>query len=77
MSEIKVDKGVAIPRPRNKYPWENMRVGDSFAIEIKDEAQAAHIRTAAYYRSQVSKEHFVTRVLEERGRTVIRVWRDE
>lgn len=30
MSEIKIDNGVPMPKPRAKWPWHKMEVGNSF-----------------------------------------------
>lgn len=32
ITEIKIEKGVPIPRKGLKYPWPEMEVGDSFAF---------------------------------------------
>lgn len=37
--EFKIEKGKPLPRRRNhasKYPWEKMKVGDSFAVTGRD-----------------------------------------
>lgn len=53
--EIKIEKGVPIPRRKNdSYPWESMKVGDSFVSEAKynsmyGTAKAASHRTGHKY----------------------------
>jgi hypothetical protein len=33
LTQFKIEKGIPIPLHRNKFPWENMQVGDSFAFD--------------------------------------------
>ena len=32
---IKVEKGIPIPGPREKYPWKKLKIGESFFIDSK------------------------------------------
>lgn len=34
--EIKIEKSIPIPRARRRYPFAEMKVGDSFSVEGKD-----------------------------------------
>ena len=72
-----IDKKVSIPAPRsgNRYPWEQMKVGDSFLIPCGPEARLrtqSNILTAARCRRKKGERH--TSRIEETG---IRVWRIE
>jgi hypothetical protein len=67
---IKIDKNVPVPNNRNKYPWSDLKVGDSFYVD----------RDISWFRTQVSRanatrkpKHFVIRK-EGDG---CRIWRDK
>lgn len=70
---IKIDKGrkmVPFRVPRNtSYPFQDMKVGDSFLCPHKEEVR---IRTAASYAGKRSGKHF--RVLRQENGS-FRVWR--
>lgn len=69
-----------IPAPINtalceNYPFQKMKIGDSFALEA---GLCQNVRSAA---TQWAKRHdgfkFKTRTLVEHGKSVVRVWRVE
>lgn len=80
---IKVDKG--IPRPRGagrrggtKYPWEDMQVGDSFAVPLRGRPASAVQAGLTSSKSGAQKKYghkYVTSVVDEDGVRVVRVWR--
>jgi len=69
-----IEKGIPIPdRPSSPwigYPWDEMRIGDSFLVP-KTSAKSA--RNAAFSRGRAYKEKYVTRTVEDG----LRVWRVE
>jgi hypothetical protein len=69
MSEIKIERGVPLPEKRglyNKYPFKQMKVGDSFIVPID-----ARIYAAASWAGTRNGMKFSTR----KNGTCIRVWR--
>ena len=68
---IKVDKGIPIPKwqQRRKYPWREMKVGDSFFVA--GEKDTHRMASAANGIRKLLKMEFVTRT--EKGG--VRVWR--
>lgn len=67
-----IDKGIPIP-PRScasKYPWADMKVGDSFFVP-GNKTRCEAVQAAAKYRSQRTAEKYVTRT-KPNG---VRVWR--
>lgn len=64
---IQIDRNVPIPKAivQSKYPWNGMKIGDSFY------ASNVSARSAAIKRGQVFKEQYITR-REGKG---FRVWR--
>lgn len=72
---MKVDRSIAIPEPRVgrpfKYPWSEMRVGDSFVSESN--ARILLNAAASYARIRGLKRKYTTRKVE--GGT--RIWRTE
>lgn len=69
MSEFKVQKGVKMPAPRVKYPWRQMKVGDSFAAPIRSHQS---VRTAA---SQTGKRLGTRYAVRKVNAKSVRVWR--
>lgn len=66
---IKIDKGVKLPPPsdrQGKYPWDKMKVGDSFVVPY-----TPSIRACASYAGHKRGWRFISR---KNGNTV-RVWR--
>lgn len=81
MSDIKIDKGVPIPKPRlgsggrpEKYPWMRMEVGDSFYVaaggRTLDAAQAGVSGLAIGAAKRLGRKYTTRR--EGAG---VRVWR--
>ncbi len=79
---FKIDKDIPIP-PKitgigRIYPFDEMKIGDSFAIPYEDDndARRKQINVSANFRySRLSQKHFTTRKIKEKKE--IRVWRDE
>ena len=76
--DIKIEKNIPIPdistRRAFTYPLLDMEIGDSFAITPK---KARSLR-GAIHRAQVKTRHkfrFVTRLITEGKKEVVRVWR--
>ena len=69
-TEIKVESKVAIPRPAGltKYPFDKMKVGDSFAVEWK---HCKNARQACFYDASRSKRKYTTRKMDGK----LRIWR--
>ena len=77
----KIDKGIPLCAPRaqsNKYPLDEMEVGDSFFVphpDAKKARQNALARNAGQYRKPPKhtpfQRHFVTRTVEGG----VRIWR--
>ena len=70
---FEIERGVPMPKLRNKYPFEHMDVGDSFLVpaDMKDEIKT--ISSAASYAGKQLKFKFVTKTVDEG----VRVWRVE
>ena len=80
--EIKVDKNVPLPEPysrcgrQGKYPWQQMSVGDSFAIRYVDKTTRDRFASAAgYYAKRHGRKHTIRDIPSENGVRVLRVWR--
>lgn len=77
MQQFKVESGIAIPgvekQTKNRYPWAEMKLGDSFFVPAKNQSAAMKRVKAAvkYYRA--SNRGF--RILCRRVDGGIRVWR--
>lgn len=70
---VKIDKGVAIPLNsaagrKPKYPWAEMKIGDSFLSEAKGPNALTHVRSCAQNKTGF---RFITRTTPEG----VRVWR--
>jgi hypothetical protein len=39
MNDYKIDSGIPMPKPKRKYPFEQLKVGDSFEVEGVSAAQ--------------------------------------
>ena len=68
---MKIDKKLPLPT-RSSYPFEAMKVGDSFLVEpTKNKRYKANARSAAYVYQRKHNKKFATR---DTGKGV-RVWR--
>lgn len=68
---IQIDKAVPLPPPTKrypKYPWAEMRAGDSFAV---DNADWASVRVQASRRKETHGEIYTCRMVKGG----VRVWR--
>lgn len=69
--EIKIEKGISIPTGKNKYPFAEMQVGESFAVPL---SMKNNVRTNL---NQFKLRHkdfsFATRANDKE----VRVWRVE
>jgi hypothetical protein len=73
MTNFKVEKGVPIPKPKmgrhTKYPWNEMNIGDSFPVTIK---QYLTVRANVGYRNRTyNDKYFILRQCDGK----YRVWR--
>ena len=64
---IKIDDGV--PIPRSKYPWREMKVGQSFFTEDPK------VRAAGFEAGKRLNLKFVSRTVTENGIKGFRIWR--
>lgn len=69
---VKVEKGVAIPRPRNRssYPWPELGIGDSFLVEGGKRSSFSNL--LCYWSMKLDRK-FVARTVEGG----LRIWRTE
>jgi hypothetical protein len=67
---IVIEKDIAIPNLRRKYPWKDMQVGDSFFIEG---IVITKITATAYQTGLRLGRKFLSRTVENG----VRVWRIE
>lgn len=69
---FEIEKGIEIPQPKGnrKYPWKEMKVGDSFFLKGGGHST---IYPAASYAGTRNNKKFVVRAVEGG----IRVWRIE
>ena len=80
---MKIDKGIPIPgsihgggRKKNKYPFEEMEVGDSFFVKCSKEKRQNIQATLKNSTQRLPKMKFTTRFVTEKGRgTGVRIWR--
>jgi hypothetical protein len=72
---IKVDKGIPIPEPaqgqRSRYPWAELKVGDSFFAPKSTTASAASFRSGIAKHAKQRGMKFTARLVEGG----VRVWR--
>ena len=72
-----IEEKVPLPQPRlggRKYPWTEMKVGDSFIVTVDTEQQTAVQGTVAGSARAYGKKHgqkFTTRIVDGG----VRVWR--
>ena len=78
MSEYKIDTKIPIPSIRNKngrYPFDTLKVGDSFFVPAEG-ANVVAVRSAAYMYAKSHLDYKVTaRLVEEDGVKGVRIWR--
>ena len=69
---MQIDSGLPIPKRRgskkSKYPWKDMKVGDSFLMEVKTSASGASLANRA---GKIYGMKFACRKTDEG----VRVWR--
>ena len=77
----KIEKKVTIPEVHSKvkYPWPEMRVGDSVLIEFDEGERLYNLKrqvgpSARYYGQQTNKKFKTLMIREKNG---VRVWRVE
>lgn len=74
---FKIEKGVPIKSSRSDYPFDDMEVGDSFAVPVTSESPTAvknRLSAAcAYHQRKLAPRKFIVRV--EVGSRKVRVWR--
>jgi len=80
---IKINRG--IPRPARsrrgkwslKYPWYEMKPGDSFIMPHDGNVGLAQRLASANvaYRHKATRSRFSVRTVTEKGRSVVRIWR--
>ena len=78
VSDFTLEAGIPMPQDgpdysRYKYPWRQMRVGDSFFVPAVDDARRklTHIRSLMYHHNNKHPEHFEARIVDGG----VRVWR--
>ena len=66
---MKIDKGIPVPlNPRRLYPFDEMEIGDSFAVPL---AEHSAIHSATCWRAKRHGEKYTIRRMED----CVRVWR--
>ncbi len=78
VGEFVVDKTVPFPGPvhrwKNRWPFANMEIGESFAFPAEDHPKA--ISAASYYGSRNNMRFSIRKVIED-GVSTYRCWRVE
>jgi len=78
---IKIDKKIPIPaeitrrRPYNKLPYGTMEVGESFLYPIHENGITYSQASAMSATRRYPDRRFATKIVEEKGQRVVRVWR--
>lgn len=81
---MKIDKNIPIPNVcenrqgangYSKYPWRDLEVGDSFAVPFLTPKSQSRITALAAYQSRARGHKYVTRVTNEAGKKMVRLWR--
>ena len=82
---IRIDTDIPIPddarKPSNtRYPFAEMKIGHSFALDVPDGDDGKTFRlrvagAAGAYAGRHAGYHFVTKLLMEDDKPVVRVWR--
>ena len=71
---IKIDKDIPIPTIRGKYPFKDMKVGDSFLVE-KPTVSKHNVASALHSSAKkMGKDYKITVRREENG---VRCWRTQ
>ena len=70
---MKVDKNIPIPRNKHSYPLKDMEIGDSFFVEVKNNAEKHTVRSSVNYTGGLLGHKYATRSVENG----IRIWRIE
>lgn len=74
MKTIKIEKNIPIPKTAYRaWPFNEMKIGDSFAVPIADRGRVTQAATQWALRHEGFK--FITRQTEDRQS--VRVWRVE
>lgn len=62
MPEYKIESNIPMPvrKAKSKYPFAEMKVGDSFQFELR-RGKATHIQTAAFYAAKKLNMKFAIR----------------
>lgn len=73
---IKVESNKALPLKRRgvpgKYPWKDLKVGDSFFIEGRDKKNGIYSCLASFNKRNAEEAIKITIRMEPKG---VRVWR--
>lgn len=77
MIEVDQAKPPIRPRKRRKYPWADMRVGDSFAVPLERGQTLSELQTAVSAAACTYGSRNGTRYSTRQERTGVRVWRVE
>lgn len=76
MPTYKIDHDVPPPPDRRKYPWESMKVGDSFFVDCKPHERESRADRAFSSGLKWARRNGVDAKFSVRSeRTGIRVWR--
>lgn len=68
---LQIERGVAMPTTRSKYPFDDMEPGDSILFREKAQANSARISSMRFVRVHQPKWRFVMRKVEDGWR----LWR--
>lgn len=68
---LQIERGIALPITRSKYPFADMEVGDSILFREKAQANSARISSMRFVRVHEPKWKFVMRKVEDGWR----MWR--
>lgn len=78
--DIKIEKGIPLQNkntPRTKYPFPDMKVGDSFLVEAPGNVRTSAVATTAKGWGNRHGVKFACRKVTEGKRQGIRIWRTE
>lgn len=71
-NEFKIEKGIPIPQSNPKYPFKDMKVGDSFLIKNCDKKSRMRLNSAVgYFKTRHKDWKFSIRAIQKD----VRVWR--
>ena len=70
---FEVERDIPMPRRYSKYPWDDMKVGDSFFGPGLDEKARSRLNAAAYYRGKTRGGRYLVRKVTGG----VRIWRVE